>query len=164
MCEIVSLIAIKSKIGAPDKCRLSRCEQLFVKKVSHGHEARRMIVRCVLPKRILKSVGEAHAWTTIRVAHVAFHVMSAWRDKPKFPLWGGGGVCPKALRVSKVSRKTPTGVLELAPTGLAFDSGWMRSIRLVATCCRAVPTSEWLGNTYRARGCWGCRVTRNKVT
>ena len=29
----------------------------------------------------------------------------------------------KALRVSKVSRKTPTGVLELAPTGLAFDSG-----------------------------------------
>ena len=33
MCEIVSLIAIKSKIGAPDKCRLSRCEQLFVKKL-----------------------------------------------------------------------------------------------------------------------------------
>ena len=122
MCEIVSLIAIKSKIGAPDKCRLSRCEQLFVKKVSHGDEARRMIVRCVLPKRILKSVGEAHAWTTICVANGAFSCHGRMTGQAKIPPMRGWRRA-KALRVSKVSRKTPTGVLELAPTGLAFDSG-----------------------------------------
>ena len=46
-----------------------------------------------------------------------------------------GGRRAKALRVSKVSRKTPTGVLELAPTGLAFDSGEceaLGSLQLVA--------------------------------
>ena len=109
MCEIVSLIAIKSKIGAPDKCRLSRCEQLFVKKVSHGHEAEAHDSEMRVAEADFKI-----RWRGTRMDHdlrgerrISCHVRMTGQAKiPPMRGWRRA----KALRVSKVSRKkTPTG-------------------------------------------------------